>query len=97
VEKIKRTFGFIFTHPLGKRHPVRVFSRLVWWPIQSSIRSSELMDKPYLSGIYLYTRKGLTGFTGNIYAGLPGYCRDADWGNDEIKAAKGFHIMGKII
>ena len=70
MEKFKRTFGFILNHPLGKRHPVKALIQFVWWQIQSSVRPSKLMVKPYLSGINFYARKGLTGITGNIYTGL---------------------------
>jgi FkbM family methyltransferase len=70
VRKIKRTFGFIFNHPLAKRHLVKALARFLWWQIQTSLRPSKLMVKPYLSGINFYARKGLTGITGNIYTGL---------------------------
>jgi FkbM family methyltransferase len=70
VGKIKRTFGFIFNHPLGKRHPVKALIRFIWWQIQSSLRPSQFIVKPYLSGTNFYARKGLTGITGNIYTGL---------------------------
>lgn len=70
MEKIKRTFGFIFNHSLAKRHPVKALTRFLWWQIQSSFRPSKLIVKPYLAGINFYARKGLTGITGNIYTGL---------------------------
>lgn len=70
VGKIKRTFGFILNHPLGKRHPLKAFFRFLTWQVQSSIQPAEFLVKPYISGIKFYARKGLTGITGNIYTGL---------------------------
>jgi FkbM family methyltransferase len=70
MEKIKRTFGFILNHPLGKRHPVNAFLRFLWWQVQSSLQPSKFIVKPYLAGVNFYARKGLTGITGNIYTGL---------------------------
>jgi FkbM family methyltransferase len=70
VDKIKRTLGFIFNHPLGKRHPVKALIRFLFWQIQSNLQSSKLIVKPFVSGINFYARKGLTGITGNIYTGL---------------------------
>jgi FkbM family methyltransferase len=38
--------------------------------MQSTIKSSGFIAKPYLAGVSFYARKGLTGITGNIYTGL---------------------------
>ena len=70
MRKIKRTFGFIFNHPLAKRHLAKALARFLWWQIQGIMQSSKLIIKPYLSGVNFYARKGLTGITGNIYTGL---------------------------
>jgi FkbM family methyltransferase len=70
VEKIKRTFGFIFNHPLGKKHPIRALAQFLWWQLQTSTQPAKLIVKPYLAGVNFYARKGLTGITGNIYTGL---------------------------
>ncbi len=70
MNKIKRTFGFIFNHPLGQRHPARSLSRFLWWQLQSSIYPYKLIVKPFIGNISFYARKGLTGITGNIYTGL---------------------------
>ncbi len=70
VEKIKRTFGFILNHPLGKKHPFKAFLRFVGWQLQSSIQPSKLLIKPFVGNVNFYARKGLTGITGNIYTGL---------------------------
>jgi FkbM family methyltransferase len=68
--KIKRTFGFIFNHPLGKKHPVKAITRFLIWQIQTSANPSKLFVKQYLQGVRFFARKGLTGITGNIYTGL---------------------------
>lgn len=70
VGKIKRTFGFILNHPLGKRHPLKAFIRFLTWQLQSSMQPAKFIVKPYIAGINFYARKGLTGITGNIYTGL---------------------------
>lgn len=70
MEKIKRTFGFIFNHPLSKRHVVRSFARLLLWQAQSFVQPGKLYVKSFIKPVKFYARKGLTGITGNIYAGL---------------------------
>jgi FkbM family methyltransferase len=68
--KIKRTLGFIFTHPLSKRHVFRSLFRFLLWQLQSSLSPSRLFIKSFIKPVKIYARKGLTGATGNIYAGL---------------------------
>jgi FkbM family methyltransferase len=70
MEKIKRTFGFIFSHPLGKRHPLKSLLRFIVWQLQSSLSPSKLIIKSYIGHVKFYAKKGLTGITGNIYTGL---------------------------
>lgn len=70
MDKIKRTLGFIFTHPLGKRHPFKSLLRFVVWQLQSMISPSKLISKSFIKPVRFYARKGLTGITGNIYVGL---------------------------
>jgi FkbM family methyltransferase len=69
MEKIKRTFGFILNHPLGKRHPFKAFFRFLIWQLQSGISSKPII-KSFIPPVKFYARKGLTGITGNIYTGL---------------------------
>ncbi|MEX8548200.1 MAG: FkbM family methyltransferase [Mucilaginibacter sp.] len=68
--KIKRTFGFILNHPLGKRYPLKALFRFLYWQIQCNIQPSKLMIKHFVAGTRFYARKGLAGITGNIYTGL---------------------------
>lgn len=70
MEKIKRTLGFMFNHPLGSKHPVRALFRFFVWQLQSSVSSSKLIVKSFVSPVRFFARKGLTGITGNIYTGL---------------------------
>jgi len=49
MEKNKRTLGFIFTHPLGSKHPVKVLFRFLMLQLQSGISRSKLLVKPFVS------------------------------------------------
>lgn len=70
MDKIKRTFGFIFSHPLGKKHPLKSLLRFMVWQIQTKLTPSKLIVKPFVGSVKFYAKKGLTGITGNIYTGL---------------------------
>lgn len=70
MDKIKRTFGFIFSHPLGKKHPLKSLLRFIVWQLQTLLSPSKLIVKPFVGSIKFYAKKGLTGITGNIYTGL---------------------------
>jgi len=70
MEKIKRTLGFIFAHPLAKRHPLKSFSRFLAWQMQSYFFPHKLFVKSFVGQVKFYARKKLTGITGNIYVGL---------------------------
>lgn len=70
MSSIKRTFGFILNHPIGKRHPLKALLRFVRWQLQCRLRPGKLIIKPFIGNVKFYARKGLTGITGNIYTGL---------------------------
>lgn len=70
MNKIKRTFGFIFSHPIGKKHPFKSLFRFIVWQLQTGFSPSKLIVKPFIGPVKFYARKGLTGITGNIYTGL---------------------------
>jgi FkbM family methyltransferase len=70
MNKIKMTLGFILSHPLGKRHLIKSIYRSILWQLQSSFYPSKLIVKTFIKPIKFHARKGLTGITGNIYAGL---------------------------
>ena len=68
--KIKRTFGFIATHPISKRHVLKSLYRFLLWQLQTGFAPTRLFVKRFAGPVKFYARKGLTGVTGNIYAGL---------------------------
>lgn len=70
IGKLRIIFGFIFNHPLGRRHPVKAFSRFLHWQLQSRSKPSAYIVKSFLPPVRFLARKGLTGITGNIYTGL---------------------------
>lgn len=70
MEKIKRTLGFILTNPLSRRHAGKSIFRFLLWQMQSSLSPSKFYVKQFIKPVKFYARKGLTGVTGNIYAGL---------------------------
>ncbi|GAA4084476.1 FkbM family methyltransferase [Mucilaginibacter panaciglaebae] len=70
MKKIKITLGFILAHPLAKRHIFKALWRLVTWQIQSAYNPSRFFIKSFIPPVRFYVSKGLTGITGNIYAGL---------------------------
>jgi FkbM family methyltransferase len=70
MQAVKRTLGFIFDHPLGKRHPFVALYKLIKWQLQSRFSPSKFIIKAFVSPVKFYARKGLTGITGNIYTGL---------------------------
>ncbi len=70
MNAFKRTFGFIWNHPLAGKHLIRSFSRWIWWQIQTTTSSSNYIVKPFVGPVKFYATKGLTGITGNIYTGF---------------------------
>ncbi len=70
MNKIKRTFGFILTHSLAKRHIVKSLGRFIIWQVQSCLYPTRFFTKQFIKPVKFYARKGLTGLTGNIYVGL---------------------------
>lgn len=60
----------MFSHPLAKKHLFKTLFRFLYWQTQSRLQPSKFIEKPFLSGVNFYARKGLTGITGNIYTGL---------------------------
>lgn len=70
MNKIKRTLGFILSHPLASRHLLKSLSRFILWQLQTAISPQKLHVKKFVASTRFYARKGLTGVTGNIYTGL---------------------------
>jgi len=55
-------------HPLTPDHRAARFARLCRWQIASHLRREVIV--PWVGGMRLAARRGMTGATGNIYAGL---------------------------
>lgn len=69
MNALKRTFGFIHSHPLAKKHLLTAYLRFFSWQLKCRI-SPKLTPYLFLHGIYFFAKKGLNGITGNIYTGL---------------------------
>jgi FkbM family methyltransferase len=59
---------FLRNHPLTRDHRAAAFARLCRWQIDSRLRREVIV--PWIGGIKLAARHGMTGATGNVYAGL---------------------------
>ena len=59
---------FLAVHPLTKHRRVSAMARVLRWQITSRIHDEVTID--WIGGTRLAARRGMTGVTGNIYAGL---------------------------
>ena len=59
---------FFATHPLTRHNPVGAWGRFAYWQIRSRLQDEVIF--PWIEGQKLIVTKGMTGATGNIYAGL---------------------------
>lgn len=66
---IKRTFGFMHSHPLAKKHLIKAYFRFLIWQVKSRIKPI-LQPVKFLHDISFLAKQKLTGVTGNIYTGL---------------------------
>jgi FkbM family methyltransferase len=66
---LSNTLCFISQHPLAKRNRAAAFSRLLKWQINARLNPHPVVY-PFVGDTKLLAWKGLTGVTGNIYAGL---------------------------
>ncbi len=55
-------------HPLTRRAPYRAWARFIAWQVRSRFQDDVVL--PWISGQRLVVRRGMTGATGNVYAGL---------------------------
>lgn len=69
IQSIKRTFNFIYTHPLAKKHLVKAIVKFVQWQIKC-VFSKRFHKVKFINDTYFLAKKGSTGITGNIYCGL---------------------------
>jgi FkbM family methyltransferase len=59
---------FFSCHPLTRDAPMKAWARFALWQISSLLRQEVIV--PWIAGQRLAVRRGMTGATGNIYAGL---------------------------
>lgn len=63
------TLRFLLTHPLARRNRTEAFSRFIKWQINARLNPHPVVY-PFVGDTKLLAWRGLTGVTGNIYAGL---------------------------
>jgi hypothetical protein len=59
---------FFASHPLTHTAPIKAWQRWLSWQIKSRLRDEVIV--PWIGGQLLAVRRGMTGATGNVYAGL---------------------------
>lgn len=60
---------FLFSHPLTKRHKLKTLTRFFRWQIGSRLVPGAVAT-PFVNDIRMLAEPGMTGATGNTYAGL---------------------------
>ena len=68
LSEICRINAFLATHALTRRRRLSATARVLRWQITSRIRDEVIVD--WIGGTRFAARRGMTGVTGNIYAGL---------------------------
>lgn len=63
------TLRFVATHPLTRRHKLKAIARITRWQVGTRMLSGTIVHD-WVQGSRFYVRRGETGLTGNIYAGL---------------------------
>ena len=68
LAEMRRINAFLATHPLTRRRRLSATARVLRWQIASRIHDEVIVD--WIGGTRFAARRGMTGVTGNIYAGL---------------------------
>jgi FkbM family methyltransferase len=68
LAEMRRLNAFVATHPLTKRQRLSAAARVLRWQFVSRIRDEVIVN--WIGGTRFVARHGMTGITGNIYAGL---------------------------
>lgn len=68
LDDLKRVAGFLAEHPLTRDRQLAAWYRFVRWQVQS--RTKQEVIVPWVGDLRLVAQRGMTGATGNIYAGL---------------------------
>jgi FkbM family methyltransferase len=63
-----RIARFVWSHPIAAKSKTRALARIAVWQIRSRLQTEIIL--PWIYGQHLVVRRGMTGATGNIYAGL---------------------------
>jgi FkbM family methyltransferase len=69
MKNLLNTLRYIVRHPLNRARPLRAVGRYLAWQIGSRLLPGSVAV-PFVGGTRLLTRRGMTGATGNLYAGL---------------------------
>ena len=69
MKSIIRTFRFIHSHPLAKKHKLLAIKNFTFWQLKSRFYPG-FIKIPFIENTFVWARRGLTGITGNIYTGL---------------------------
>jgi FkbM family methyltransferase len=68
LSDIRRINKFLATHPLTRRRRLSAIARVLRWQLVSCIGEEVIID--WIGGTRFAARRGMTGITGNVYAGL---------------------------
>jgi FkbM family methyltransferase len=68
LAEMRKLNAFLATHPLTKRRRLSAIVRVLRWQITSRIHDEVIID--WIGGARFAARRGMTGITGNVYAGL---------------------------
>ncbi len=69
IKNIRDLFVYINKHPLGSKHRLLAYSKLLKWQIGQFVNAKE-KKVSFTERTNLVVKKGMTGATGNIYLGL---------------------------
>lgn len=69
--RLRRIYRFVATNPATKHRKFRTLGRFISWQVRS--RLSDEVIVPWVGGSRFIAKRGMRGFTGNIYAGLADY------------------------
>ena len=59
---------FFSRHPLTRDEKLKAWARFAAWQVKSRMQAEVIF--PWIAGQRLVVRRGMTGATGNVYAGL---------------------------
>lgn len=68
MKSLANLHKYFCTHPLTRKAPLGAWIRFLEWQIKSRIRREVVV--PWIVGLRLAVRHGMTGATGNLYCGL---------------------------